>query len=100
MAETQRTILVVDDEMAQRELLGSFVESLAAPGRVNIAATSPEESAESVLAEFFLRALETGAADGEGAAAKTRDGRVTLLEALNWASYQTALWISRLFPTA
>jgi hypothetical protein len=64
---------------------GSFIKPLAVSGRINIAATSPDESAQSVLAEFFLRALE----------AAPKDDGVTLLEALNQSAYQTALWISR-----
>ena len=74
---------------------GSFLKALAAKGRVNVAATSPEEATESVLPEFFLKALETGAADGEGIAGNAKDGIVTLLEALNWSSYQTAMWMAR-----
>ena len=74
---------------------GSMLKAMTAKGRINIAATSPEEPSEPVLAEFFLKALETGAADGEGAPGKAKDGVVSLLEALNGSSYQTALFISR-----
>jgi hypothetical protein len=49
------------------------------------------------MPEFFLRGLESGRADGEGApAAGAKDGRITLLEAYNWAAHQTAQWIARL----
>ncbi len=74
---------------------GNFLKALVAKGRVNIAATSPEEQVESILAEFFLKALETGAADGEGVSGNAKDGQVTLLEAFNWSSYQAAMFISR-----
>ena len=74
---------------------GAFLKATTARGRVNIASTSAEESTESVLAEFFLKALETGAADGEGVPDKAKDGQVSLLEAFNWATFQTAQWISR-----
>ena len=44
----------------------------------------------------ILRGLESGRADGEGApSAGRRDGTVTLLEAFNWATRQTALWTVR-----
>ena len=75
---------------------GDFLKALSRKGRVNMTATLPEESAEPVFAEFFLRGLESGRADGEGAPlAGAKDGKVTLLEAYNWASHQTALWICR-----
>lgn len=62
---------------------GDFLKSLAAPNRVNIAATSPSELKQPVFAEFFLRGLESGR------------GGTTLLEAFNWAAEQTPLWIAR-----
>ena len=71
---------------------GDFVKVLSHKGRVNITATAAEEFAEPVFAEFFLRALESGRADGEGGA---KDGAVTMLEAYNWATHQAALWICR-----
>jgi hypothetical protein len=75
---------------------GDFVRFLARAGRVVLAATSPTEVTEPVLAEFFLRGIESLRADGEGApAAGARDGTVTLLEASNWASHQAAMWITR-----
>jgi hypothetical protein len=79
---------------------GDSVRFLARGGRVTLAATSPTEVTEPVLAEFFLRGLESLRADGEGApAAGARDGAVTLLEATNWASHQAAMWIARMKST-
>ena len=75
---------------------GDSLKAFARKGRVNVAATSTGESNEPVFAEFFLRGIETKAADGEGApGAGTKDGVVTLLEAYNWAAGQTAWWIVR-----
>jgi hypothetical protein len=79
---------------------GDFLKVLASknaqPGRVNIAATRGDEQVEPVFCEFFLAGLETGKArDALAAGAATNSGPVTLLEAFNWASYQTAQWISR-----
>ncbi len=68
---------------------GDFLKALAAPGRVNITSTSPTEADEAVLAEFFLRGLESGRAD------TNNDQAVSMLEAFNWAAQQTALWIAR-----
>ncbi|MFB3891843.1 MAG: hypothetical protein ACE15C_07450 [Phycisphaerae bacterium] len=68
---------------------GQFLKPLAKKGRVNISALSPDDTAEPVFAEFFLRGMESGRADAD------KNGTVTLLEAYNWAAYQTALWISR-----
>lgn len=62
---------------------GDFLKFLAAPNRVNIAATSPSEIKQPVFAEFFLRGLESGR------------GGITVLEAFNWAAGQTPLWIAR-----
>lgn len=79
---------------------GDSVRFLARAGRVTLAATSPTEVSESVLAEFFLRGLESKRADGEGApAAGLLDGTLTLLEAANWASYQAAMWTGRMKST-
>jgi len=79
---------------------GDSVRFLARGGRVTLAATSPAEASESVLAEFFLRGLESKRADGEGAPkAGLLDGTITLLEASNWASYQAAMWIGRMKST-
>jgi len=75
---------------------GDCLRFFAKQNRVNIAATSPTEVNESVLAEFFLRGLESRRADGEGAPdGDAKDGTITLLEAYNWATRQTVLWIAR-----
>jgi hypothetical protein len=79
---------------------GSGVSVLARKGRVVVAANSPSEGNEPVFPEFFLRGLESKRADGEGApAAGAKDGRVSLLEAYNWATRESALWIMRLKKT-
>ena len=76
---------------------GKWVEYLHGQGRTIVAATMPEQGAEPVYAEFFLRGLESKRADGEGASlAGEKDGTITLLEAYNWSTYQTALWIARI----
>jgi hypothetical protein len=75
---------------------GVALQTYAAENRVVVAATSVDEDAESVFAEFLLRGLESGRADGEGApAAGRKDGTVSLLEAYNWATHQTSLWVRR-----
>jgi len=75
---------------------GMSLRHLASPNRVCVSATAPRESNEPVLAEFFLKAIETGQADGEGAPkAGRKDGTVTLLEAYNWSTYQLAQFIGR-----
>jgi hypothetical protein len=75
---------------------GMSLRHLARPGRVCVSATAPRESNEPVLAEFFLQAIETGRADGEGAPeAGQKDGEVTLLEAYNWSTFQVAQFVGR-----
>ena len=79
---------------------GDSVRFLARGGRVTLSATMPAEATESVLAEFFLRGLESKRADGEGAPqAGLLDGTISLLEAANWACHQTAMWIGRMKST-
>ena len=68
---------------------GDFLKSLVAPGRINLAATSPTELKEPVFAEFFLRGLESKRADTD------RKNSISLLKAYNWAAQQTVLWIAR-----
>ena len=68
---------------------GDFLKVLAAPDRVNLTATSPTELEEPVFPEFFLRGLESKRAD------TGKTGTITMLEAYNWATQQTAFWISR-----
>lgn len=71
---------------------GSFLPLLARKGRVNISATSLMEGNEPILAEFFLRGLESGRADGGN---NPGDGTITVLEIYNWAVDQTSQWIMR-----
>jgi hypothetical protein len=75
---------------------GAFVRFIAARHRVNVAANSASEGVEPVFGEFFLRALEEKRADGwKAPEAGRRDGKVTVLEAYNWATWQAAQWIAR-----
>ncbi len=71
---------------------GDFLMQTAAVGRVNITANAPSETSDPIYAEFFLRALESGRADGSGG---KKDGKITLLEAYSWAAYQTAQFVAR-----
>jgi len=76
---------------------GTAMPVFARKDRVVVAATGPMEGNEPVFPEFFLRGLESKRADGEGApAAGAKDGRVTVLEAFNWAAREAALWIVRI----
>jgi hypothetical protein len=76
---------------------GDAVAAVARDRRVVVAATSPAETAEPVFAEFFLRGLEGGAADGAGGPdAGAVDGTVTLLEAFHHAALETPRWIRRI----
>ena len=68
---------------------GDFLKHLAAPERINIAATQATEVKDPVFAEFFLRGLESKRADTDP------KGAITLLKAYNWGALQTALWIAR-----
>ena len=68
---------------------GDALKVLSAPGRVNIAATSPTELEEPVFAEFFLRGLESKRANGG------KNEPINLLDAYNWTAQQTAYWIAR-----
>ena len=68
---------------------GDFLKHLAAPGRINLTATSPTELNDPVFAEFFLRGLESNRADTD------HKGSISLLKAYNWAAQQTATWIAR-----
>lgn len=76
---------------------GNAIADLSSSNRVIISASSPNQIVEPVFAEFFLRGMESKRADGEGAPkAGKKDNVVTLLEAFNWASNQTAHWIRRI----
>jgi hypothetical protein len=95
---------------------GDFVKPLARRDRVLLTATSPGEGAEPVFAEFFLRGLESKRCDGESVLPKpapaasasapasapalpvpagVKDDVLTVLEAYNWATHQTAMWMLR-----
>ncbi len=64
---------------------GDFVQQLAAPGRVVVTATkSALERNESVFATYFARGLTTGEADAD------KDGRVSVLEAFDYARKEVA----------
>jgi hypothetical protein len=68
---------------------GDFLKHIVSPDRVNITATSPTEMNEPIFAEFFLRGLESKRA------AANNTGPVNMLDAYNWSTQQTALWIVR-----
>jgi len=68
---------------------GDFLKFLVAPNRINITATSPTELQAPVLAEFFLRGLESKRADADNS------GVITMVEAYNWAAQQAVQWIAR-----
>lgn len=68
---------------------GAFLAYLAKKGRVNLSALGPEEGSEPVLAEFFLRGLETRRADAD------KNGEITLLEAFNAAAWELGQWTNR-----
>lgn len=75
---------------------GDSAPILSRVGRVVVSANMPRENVPPVYAEFFLRGLESARADGEGAPkAGKKDGTITVLEAYNWAAFQTAQWIAR-----
>jgi hypothetical protein len=75
---------------------GDSAPILSAEGRVVVTANMPRENTPPVYAEFFLRGLESGRADGQDApAAGSRDGVITVLEAYHWAAWNTAQWIAR-----
>lgn len=67
---------------------GEMLAPLAATNRVIVAATSPGEQSDPVFAEFFLNILEAEPMGG-----------VSLLQAFNRASRDTAQWIRRISQT-
>ncbi len=71
---------------------GAFLGGIVAKGRINVTATNGPEANAPVFAEFFLRGIESGRADGEGG---QKDGKISILEAYNWATFQTAEWTVR-----
>jgi len=75
---------------------GLATPALSRAGRVVVSGNMPQETVPPVYPEFFLRGLESARADGAGSPeAGAKDGTITLLEAYNWAAYQSALWIAR-----
>ncbi len=66
---------------------GEFVKPLSAENRIVITATrSGNEQNATVFAEFFVAGLVDSAADGD------KNGRLSVLEAFNYASRLTADW--------
>ena len=67
-----------------------FLSKVARPGRVVVSATGePGEGIQTYFAEFFLLGYETRKADRSG------DGRITVLEAFNWAAAECVDWYHR-----
>jgi hypothetical protein len=67
-----------------------FQQKLGRKGRVIVCASGKlGEGNQVYFAEFFLRAYETKAAD------ENKDGKITLLEAFNWAGHETVNWYHR-----
>ena len=68
---------------------GGFLPTLSAPGRVLLAASRAHETNETRFARHFVAAFE-GVAAGEGAAGdRDRDGRLSALEAFDYARAAT-----------
>lgn len=66
---------------------GEFIKPLSAEGRIVITATrSGNEQNATIFAEHFIAGLTEGAADTD------KNGRVSLLEAFNYATKLTADW--------
>ncbi|HEX5735957.1 MAG TPA: hypothetical protein VF131_24230 [Blastocatellia bacterium] len=66
---------------------GEFVKPLSAENRIVITATrSGNEQNATIFAEFFIAALIDSAADGD------KNGRLSLMEAFNYATRLTADW--------
>jgi len=66
---------------------GEFIKPLSGPGRIVITATrSGNEQNVTVFADYFIAALTDDAADAD------KNGRVSVLEAFNYATKLTADW--------
>lgn len=66
---------------------GEFVKPLSAEGRIVLTATrSGNEQNATIFADHFIAGLEQGAADAD------KNGRVSVLEAFNYATKLTADW--------
>jgi len=77
----QQTVVVVNAGSAS----GDFVDALAAPRRLVVAATrSAVERNETVFAEHYVRGLAGGAADAD------KDGRTSVREAFEYARREVA----------
>jgi hypothetical protein len=72
---------------------GDWIARLARAGRVLVSSSSPGQVNDSDFAEFFLQALETGAADD--AAKSPPEQPLSVLTAYNWATLHTAQWTVR-----
>jgi hypothetical protein len=67
-----------------------FLRQLAKPGRIVITATdSAAQEFETVFPEFFIKAFNDPAADGD------KDGRVSIFEAFLYASANVRTWYDR-----
>ncbi|HYF51242.1 MAG TPA: hypothetical protein VEJ63_17640 [Planctomycetota bacterium] len=71
-------------------LSDAYLEKCSLPGRIIITATNnPGEGNETYFMEFFLRGLETKAADGD------KNGAIDALEAFNYAAVECPKWYLR-----
>lgn len=78
-----RRVIFIDSSSAS----GEFIKPLASEGRIVITATrSGNEQNATIFAEQFIAALTSDAADGD------KNGRVSVLEAFNYATKLTADW--------
>ena len=72
MAETQRTILIVDDEAAQRRLLGDFVASLGFRAAEAVSAEAALEAIRRALPDMVLLDIRLPGMDGIAALGEIR----------------------------
>jgi len=72
MAETQRTILIVDDEAAQRRLLGDFVGSLGFRAAEAVSAEAALEAIRRALPDMVLLDIRLPGMDGIAALGEIR----------------------------
>jgi hypothetical protein len=78
-----RRVIFIDSSSAS----GEFIKPLASEGRIVITATrSGNEQNATIFAEQFIAALTDDGADGD------KNGRVSVLEAFNYATKLTADW--------
>ncbi len=82
-----RRVVVVNTASAS----GGFIPVLAGPGRVVVAATkSAFERNATTFGEYFVRALTAGGTEGAEAADTDKDGRLSVLEAFDYARREVA----------